>query len=734
MGPLTKLTKLFKKESLEAANRLSLTLTVDRVLACIWTFDQDQVKFLGYGQKRFANIDSLIHQTALAIDTAGEQAKSDISKTVFGLSHNWFEDGELSIESSKILKNLSQDLELDPQAFVSLPAAINHLLKIEESITPQVILVGIFADFCEVHLLKNNKITATYTVDSQPTIGKIIQLVGQLKSATEDLPSRIVIYGLDEKSPLKDEIAKADWKDLFIHEPKITVLDDEELAKAVAYTQAADILGYEPSLIAVSGASKEIGKKVDEFGFIEGEDILKVVDSDLVPEEKTSKTPEETEVVTGKDYAVDFTNQQSSDKSAVEETQLKQSIDDSTLANYGQKQTVSEELITVGWLPKILGFFKKRSSSKKLAVFLIILLVLILIGAFIASQTLTKAEIVIKVNAKSQESNFDATVVTNSSYDASKSQIAGQEITGEAENSQKAVTTGNKKLGDKAKGEVTVFNWTTSPKTFPSQTTIISKNGLKFTLDSDIEVASRSASTPGQTKVTTQAVDFGPNSNLDTGNDFTFQEFDELLYSARNDSSFTGGAERQVTVVSQDDLNKLEKSLTDTLNEKAKENLKSKTANLKLYDQAIVTKVLKKNFDKKLDEEASLLNLDMKIQADAIVYDETELKNLLSESIKDKVPQNLESRAGNIEVIDINVKRKNNTLSLSGKYQANLTPKFDEENFKSRIAGQSPKSARAIIKEIPEVSDVTVNFSPNLPLVGLIPRNKSKIVFKFETT
>ena len=390
-------------------------------------------------------------------------------------------------------------------------------------------------------------------------------------------------------------------------------------------------------------------------------------------------------------------------------------------------------MATVGWLPKVLGVFKKRPSLKILGIALGILLFLALIGGFVAAQTLTEAQVRIIVNARPKESNFNVSVVPGGSFNLSKQQIGAEEIVAKASGNQKAVATGSKKLGEYAHGEVTVLNWTIAPKEFASQAVIISKSGVKFTLDSDVEVASRSASTPGQSKVNVKAVEFGPSGNIDAGNDFTFKEYDELLYSARSDSAFSGGAERQITVVSQEDQDRLSKSLTDSLTEKAKNDLKSKTSNQKLPEEIVIVKILKKEFDKKVDEEASLVNLDMEIEASGIVYDESELKKLLAESTED-LPENLEARPENVELIDVVVKRKDNSLSLTGKYQVALVPKFNEDDLRGRIAGKGVKETRAIIKEIPEVTDVIVDFSPDIPLFSSVPRNQSKIKFKIETS
>src|SRR3990170_4312610 len=723
------LGRFFKKKSPELNNYLSLTLTPNEVLACIWTFNLDnKVEILGFGQREFTNVDSLIHQAAVAIDAAGEMAKSDVSQTVFGLSYYWFENGEPSVHATKVLKNLASDLELDPQAFISLASSLNHLLKSKESVTPQAVIIGIFEDFCEVHLIKNNKVVTSQTAKSPISTEKIVGLVGRLKEESQELPSKIIVFGTNEESDIFQKLSKVDWHDIFVHEPKIDLISAQDLAKSVAYAQAQDILGYEPTIGSATEGKKETKEAITsgagEFGFIEGEDILlnKVGEEfdhrkpplEQKPDEDLIKKPHVSEK---EEYAVEI------GPTAVSHAE----------AESVQKPDLSEQLATVAYLPKIFGLFKKRPPIKNLLVAVAILLILVLIGSFVAAQTLTKANIRIKVNAKPQESNFNVSAASGGSFNLAKEQIAAEEISAQSSGNQKAVATGSQKLGEYARGEVTVLNWTTSPKDFPSQTVILSKSGVKFTLDSDIAVASRSASTPGQSKVNVKAVEFGSSGNIDAGNDFTFQQFDELLYSARNDAGMSGGAERQVTVVSQDDQDRLTKSLTDLLTDKAKQALISKASGKKLADEAVDVKVLKKAFDKTVDEEASLVNLDMEIEASGIVYDENDLKKLLAESITN-LPENLEARPQNVEITKVDSKRKNNTLSLSGRFQAELVPKFNEDELRGKITGKSVKETRAIIKEIPEVSDVIVEFLPNIPLFSSIPRNKSKIKFEIETS
>ncbi|MDP2632494.1 MAG: hypothetical protein Q8P25_02095 [Candidatus Curtissbacteria bacterium] len=717
MSPLDFFGKITGKKEKKNTSYLALALTPDRILAYIWNFQDEQIKNLGFGHKSYQNLDVLIHQAAVAIDMAGEQAKVDVTKAVFGLSNDWFEDGDLSKQTTKLLKQMSQELELDPQAFVPLPSSINHLLKTEEAVTPNAILVGIFNEFCEVHLLENNSVVKTNVSKAQINIEKIEKLIEQLKDQKDQLPAKLIVYGVSESSPLGEKIGNHDWKNIFIHEPKVEFLDENELVRSVAYAQAADILGFEPTGAAKTSQAIPLQphSSANELGFVEGEDILS--------KQETSATEESDgleETGTKENYAVESQIQN-----------LTPTVPSEQLSKEKRKS-----ISPLGFFASIIpdtGSLFALKSGKKIVIGAIVVIILFLLAGFAASFILTKAEVAIKVTPKPQEEEFIATVAEGGSFDPIRSQIPGSSVVGVADGNQKLVTTGTKTIGDPAKGEVNIFNWTTAPKTFSQKTGIITKNGVKFSLDFDVEIASRSASTPGQAKTNATAVEVGIGGNIDSGTDFTFQQFDAISYSAQASSTFAGGSERQTTVVTAEDMAKLEKSLTDTLFQKAKEDLKNKAGGTQVQDDATLLKITEKQFDRKLDEETAILNLDMQVEARAIVYDESELKKLLTEILQKDIDEKLQARPENIDIIDLVTKQEEGKLRLSGKIKADLVPKFNEEDLKGKIAGKSIKSARATILETGQASDVQINFSPNLPFIFSLPRNKEKISFKIET-
>ncbi|KKR78071.1 MAG: hypothetical protein UU23_C0004G0053 [Candidatus Curtissbacteria bacterium GW2011_GWA1_40_9] len=703
--------KFLNHEPAEGANYLSLTLTPDKILASIWR---------------------------IAIDTAAKNITADVDQVVFGLSDYWFEGGKPTKETTDILKNLAQELELDAQAFVPLAASIAHSLSLKGE-SKNAIFIGAFKDYTEVSLIKNGSAISSEH-KGKATIQDISRLIDKFREIPDQiLPKHVVVFG-DNALELKNELGKKKEHSVFEEGATIETLTNEEVAHCIAYSQAADVLGSEPQLGAVStliatqeseideGKVQELQEKPEmgkeelkepgeEFDFKEGKDVLENPVSQSQEDEKLANG-NLTSPSTNDEYAVEV-----NEKAHGYETPA-QKLQESTGT---KKESLIESILTLNWVSKI-----TKGSKKKILAPIAVLTIVILVIVYILGFTITSVKVLVKASSRPIDDTFDVTVAQGAALDTLRSRIPGEETAATVKDSSQAQATGIKKTGNNSKGEVKVFNWTTSKVDFDAGTVIISKNGIKFELNSDVEIASRSASSPGESLVGVTAQEFGENGNLSAGTEFTFQQYDELLYSAKNDIAFSGGDEKEINIVTKKDQDDLAKTLENSLTQKAKEELKQKVTDKEILDESIEIKVLKKQFDKDIDEEATSFMLDMEIEASALSFKEETLKEFLAKISKDKAEDNLESLPDNIEILELDVTRGKDTLNLEGKYRAYLVPKINEDSIRSTIAGKGQKSARQLIKQNSEISDVDFIFSPNLIIFSSLPKNKDKISIKVE--
>lgn len=724
-------SKVLKREPEEGTNYLSLTLTSDQILATIWRLGENsELIFVGHSEKEFHSIDSLIHEAAVAIDSAAKDITTDVSQVVFGLSNYWFENGTITKETGDILKNLAEELELDAQAFVPLSASITHFYKLK-GIEKDALIIGSFKDYTEASWVSEGN---AETKEFKGKAGKedIKNLIEKFPKALNSSPGLIILFG-DNAPHLKPQLSKE--HKFFGEGSHVDLITNEELSKCISYSQAADVLGKEPQLSTapvsapqhhISEANEpqketevhdekenqEVPKAKDEneFEFKEGEDVLKSsppVESNLTVPVNENK----------EEYAVQIDQQHGYESP-------KEKLHES--ASH-KKKSIIDSITTLNWLSHL-----SKGNKQKLVLPAVILMLLAVGCVYLLGYTLTSAEVLIKSNSQPFEDDFEVTVASGAALDTARSRIPGEETTAVVSDTAQAQATGTKKTGNNAKGEVTVLNWTTSKVNFEKGSVIISRNGVRFNLDNSVEVASRSASSPGEAKTAVTAETFGANGNVSAGSEFTFQKHDELLYSAKNDNAFSGGDEKDITVVTKADQDDLAQSIEENLMQKAREELQQKVGGQNIPDESIELKILQKQFSADIDEEATTLNLNMQVEASALTYKEETLKELLSQFAQEESNGSLESKPENLDIIEVNLERGRGTLSLEGRYRANLVPKIDENNLKNQIAGKSQKSAKEIIKQNPEISDVIFKFSPNLIIFSSVPKNQDKISLKIE--
>jgi len=173
------------------------------------------------------------------------------------------------------------------------------------------------------------------------------------------------------------------------------------------------------------------------------------------------------------------------------------------------------------------------------------------------------------MQAKKIDNSTDITLRTDAGNDLSQKILAAKEVDTSVDGSVTTAATGQKEESDKAKGSITFYNNSDSKKTVPSGTTITSSNNLDFITDKDVSVESASgdaiSSKPGTATVTVTGKDIGSEYNLPSGTKFVLSGISSNVLAARNDSAFSGGSKKQVTVVAKKDIDTLTTNLSKEL-------------------------------------------------------------------------------------------------------------------------------------------------------------------------
>jgi hypothetical protein len=292
-------------------------------------------------------------------------------------------------------------------------------------------------------------------------------------------------------------------------------------------------------------------------------------------------------------------------------------------------------------------------------------------------------------------------------------------------------------VGTSAKGPVVVYNKTASNKTFAAGTRLtaaVSGKSYQYSLDTALTVPAASfsdtGSTYGQATSSVTATDIGPDYNISSATNLSIVGTADSDANAKSSSAFTGGSKKDVQVVSQSDLDKLLSDLTSQLGDKAKTDVQAQAgSNYQVIDKALKTVVTSKTYDHKAGDEASDVTLSLALSVTATIYSADDLKEMLTETLQQAVPDGYEASSDGVETsAELANVEASGDLTFTGRIKANLIPKFDQDQLKRDLAGKKPAAADSYLKDIPSVVSYQVNLWPNLPsFLQAFPRDPGRI-------
>ncbi len=715
---LPSMSFLKKKEKPEYF--LALVLRNEQVNAVIFEELAGKIQVVGKQKEYFKNsieevpIEELLEVLDKAISTAEQSLpnQTDTIKTIFGVKKSWVEENKIKKDYLLKLKKVSDELGLIPIGFIVIFEAIAHLLTKEEGAPVSAILVELGKKSISVALVRAGKIIETETSHILETPTSTVDSLLKTMDA-EVLPARVIIFDEKDEDKIQEFINYRWGKSLpFLHLPQVTALPSEFDARAVLFGAALqmgfEVLEESHKIPESFEKDEEETKPAEYFGFVEDKDVAK---EPLLEKKEPLPEKEEEQKIIQETGAGEL---EIPEEKKPEETQKK-------------KAPVREIFLTVFENLKKIPFkripFKQSLSLlpkgrlKLLIPLAVVVIIIILFYIFIP-----QANVLIAINPKINKQSQDVVFSASSSTDPAKGIIASNFTSISEDGSVSTNATGKKEVGTNAKGTVTIFNNSTNTQTLSSGTIINSANGLEFTLDKTVSVASASGdiftgTTPGKSNVSVTAAKIGVEYNLPSNTKFSVEGNNSV--AAKNDNPFSGGTKKEITVVSKDDVDKLLEELPKNLEQKAKDDLSKKIPQDKiLLPIFISTKIVNKNTDKNVGDEASNLSLKGTVEYQGIYYTRNDIALLANSLFKTSISNNLFIDPSEIKVDVKDLKQKNNKdVSANVTIQTVLKPKIDETRIKKDIAGKSIKGATDNILKMPEVSNVDIKLSGYLPLL-----------------
>jgi len=787
-----KLPFLEKKE--KAEYYLALVLRNEKATSVIFEKIGATIKYISHGEEEFQNTveDAETEEFLEVLDKAIIQAEEalpesiETHKTIFGLKGSWVEDNKIKKEFLEKLKKASEELSLDPIGFLVFAESIIGLVQKDEGAPVTAILADIGNKFITVSLIKSGRIVETKSSEIHESASFTVDTLLKHFQTPEVMPARIILLDSGEEA-LTQEFMNHQWsKSLpFLHLPQIISLPQDASIKAMllgAATQMRTELLYDSTRIGLNEMPKKLEpqeltetkhietpiKELEEE--IEEEDSFEdnleetaadeTLSEDVVENLSDKKTVEPLDYVDHDDSLEYFGFTENADvakaplpKNAVEsfipneleEEIINEAPEEARIETERKIATPAAAGLVVGQIKKTTGIVLKSIHKikigellsklkgidlKKRTIFIIpaVIVILLLVGVFYLYSS-RKATISILVNPKQDSKTTSVTFSSSTPTDVANSNIASESVSVSEDGTVTEQATGKKDVGTPAKGKVTIFN-VGDTVSLASGTTIVAPNGLKYTLDNSVDVASGDATLATTTTVNITSADIGQDYNLPSGTKFSVSGQDNTV-AAKNDDAFSGGSKKQITVISDTDIQKALTDLPKQLEEKAKNDIKGKvsSSDSTLLGTFVDESVDKKSFDKKSGDQANQTILTGTVTFTGLSYKNSDIVALANSLFNSPDMQlskdNLTVSAENV------VTEKNNDVSADLKINANLLPKIDTTALAKQIVGNTLQKTRNIISNFPQVENVGILINPNIPFLPQnLPASSKNIIIQ----
>lgn len=731
-----------KEEKIE--HFFALNIGPDKLTAALWAITGKELKIIDIASADYSANEEITAVTDRLLDQVLGLKEIEPQKILFGVPNSWLSDDNLKDEYLKILRALVKELELTPMAYVATSNALIHFLEKQEGVPATAILVGFEKNHLVITVVRAGKLDGVKVVSRGESSGTDIEKALLTFTDVETLPSKILVYG-QETPGIKNQLLSFSWmsKLSFLHFPKIEMLGDDveiksvcvaggsEINSEIVYTESA--IKHSPVKAALTieegdkkgkgEKEKEIGKEVVEDDKVEGQEKEEIAEKDSAQSDFG--------FVVGDVVEKKAEDVKESDDNQMEELDKKDKIQEQELVvpenesleieDFEQETTPAPSLPTKQEHQKKINLkrFIPRLNFKSIS--LLLGFIVIITGLSAAYLLLLKADVKVYVEPKLLEK--DAQVVADpnqKSVNEEEKIIPGQVVETEVSGTTKGTASGKKQIGDPAKGTVVIRNKTDSGVSLSKGTVFSSSNGLKFSLDLSVNIASRSGDdgTWGKATGTVTAASIGADGNLPSGTDFSVTGFGSDKIVAKSEGNFSGGTSKEVTVVSSDDQQKLLATLASDLRKQAQQKLQEKYPNKKILEEALSENIAKKNYSKNVNDQASEFSLNMTIKYKGTAFEDADLRTIVSKLVNTQVPDNFQLDLTATETqADVSKLEKDGKLIFLAKFKAKLIPKIDSDKIRSQIKFKSASEVTDLLKGMENVLGSEIKVSPNLPTV-----------------
>lgn len=399
------------------------------------------------------------------------------------------------------------------------------------------------------------------------------------------------------------------------------------------------------------------------------------------------------------------------------------------------------------FVPSLPKFHLPRLGSSFSRFFVLGLVVLILI-VFGLAVLLPQAQITVYARSEPITRDLEISVDKNTrSINGTNLTVPGIAVSREISHTKSFETTGVRLTGNKATGNVQLFNFTKNTLTLRAATTTLVVDGKKYSFTKDVTGLRPTAriGQGGEQEIDTSSLippvaivaqEVGAGFNIGTDLRLTIQNaaLGQADVYAETTSNITGGTSNEIKVLSQADIDKATQAMQDELASLAEQEVKEagqEDASLRILPNAVKSEVLAKTANKEVNDEVSEFDMTIIAKVTGVGYNEEDVKNLVLEKINSVLSEDkylLEDGKQELNATFKTVDIDKGTGVLAVHFETTAAYKVENTNLSKILAGKDAVEIQEILLTKPEIDRVDVMFSPFF--VKKAPRFNGKIYIK----
>lgn len=329
-----------------------------------------------------------------------------------------------------------------------------------------------------------------------------------------------------------------------------------------------------------------------------------------------------------------------------------------------------------------------------------------------------KATILVAAEKKPLTLNFSGE--KDAKLDTEKVIIPTQVVEVTKEQSKKYPTTGKKDAGTKSTGDIVVANTTSDDYTLATFSPVGSP-GLVYVADQPTLVAKTSI---GTIRVTAEKAGAAYDQKAGT----KFYAVKAPAIGGTSNTGISGGSTKEVSVVSQGDVNSAKDALAKEVGDAVTAEFNSKSSELKIVDDTKKSEIVSSSASPGVNGEATEFTMTVKVTTKALGFNVNDISGIISAEVtrqlgfsKSIIDDGSKTAGITVDSSDIGTGKLSGTI----KTTAYVSTKLDENAIKIQLSGLNDARATNYLAGLDGVSSSQLEYWPTF--IKSFPRLKNHI-------